>query len=232
MVFLMEEQEILSNVQSALDQLYLLRDKGSLSYNMHEKVVNNIMCLQQQRTFLADLQSQPSSVSNLARRKELLKTLEECLTDARRILPTLKQQIPLPPQPKNEQKKVDNSNDKQSALGNAATTPKSEENTTHRILKRHNANILLYCTVTGFLAIVAGIVLYAYGKLPPQIAQIAGGLGALIVIISGLFGSTVEKSFPQGFLLIWKKSNRVMIISASILTVLVLSLVVLVIPLI
>lgn len=84
----MEEQEILDNVQSALDQLYLVLDKGSLSFNLHEKVVNNIMCLQQQRSLLADL---PSGVSGQIERKDVFHRLSECLGDYGR----LKQQIPL-----------------------------------------------------------------------------------------------------------------------------------------
>jgi nucleoside phosphorylase len=94
MVF-MEEQEILNEVQATLDILYLALDKGSLSYTLHEKVVNAIMCLQQHRSYLADLQPQSPSVSNRAKRKESLNRLEECLHDARWILPTLKQRIPL-----------------------------------------------------------------------------------------------------------------------------------------
>ncbi len=83
----MEEQEILNEVQTTLDLLYLALDKGSLSYTLHEKVVNTIMCLQQHRSFLGDLQPQSPSVSNRAKRKESLNRLEECLHDARRILP-------------------------------------------------------------------------------------------------------------------------------------------------
>ena len=94
------------------------------------------------------------------------------------------------------------------------------------------ANIILYCIVTGLVGLVAGIILYAYGKLSPQVAQIAGGLSTIIALIAGVFGSNFAKSVPGALQEIREKANSMLIIPSSVITVVILSLAVILIPLI
>jgi serine/threonine protein kinase len=83
-------------------------------------------------------------------------------------------------------------------------------------LSRFKASALLYLIATALLGLLAGIVLNAFGKLPPYVATIAGSLGAAIAVLSGLLGTILERSFPKG---IWRNANRPVATFASILTV-------------
>ena len=93
------------------------------------------------------------------------------------------------------------------------------------------ANIILYFIVTGLVGLIAGIILYAYGKLSPQVAQIASGLSTIVALIAGVFGSTIAKSVPDGLQEIRKKANSMLIIPSSVITVVILSLAVILMPL-
>src|SRR5690349_2998354 len=92
---------------------------------------------------------------------------------------------------KDGEKEFNKDNPQQLSPGNDATMPESVKEKENGI-KPRSANILLYCIVVGSSGLVAGIVLFAYGKLSPQIAQIAGGLGTLMALVSGMFGSTIQ----------------------------------------
>lgn len=113
------------------------------------------------------------------------------------------------------------------------TKPKNEEQTNEHnntTLSRRGANIILYCIVTGILGLLAGIVLNAYNKLPPQIVAIATAFGGLIALISAVLGTIIEKSVPKGISVIWKNANRSLMIMFGTLTVIFLILVVLLVP--
>ena len=83
-------------------------------------------------------------------------------------------------------------------------------------LSRFNASILLYLIATIVIGLLVGTVLNGLNRLPPYVATIAGSLGAVIALLSGLLGTLLERSFPKG---IWRNANRPVAIVASILTV-------------
>ncbi len=87
-----------------------------------------------------------------------------------------------------------------------------------------------YRFTVGVLGILAGIVLSAYDRLPSQIAAIAGTIGGLISLISGIFGSVIVQSVPKGIKSIWQNAHRLIAISSGILTLIALILVVILVP--
>jgi hypothetical protein len=95
---------------------------------------------------------------------------------------------------------------------------------------RRYANIILYCIVTGMLALLAGIVLNVFNKLPSQLVRIATAVAGLLVLFSGVFGAIIGKSVEKGFTDIWKNANRRLMIMFGTLTVIFLTLLVLLVP--
>src|SRR6266487_6346232 len=116
---------------------------------------------------------------------------------------------------------------------NASTTDPENKQTSgnnSNSLSSQSASILLYCFTVGVLGILAGIVLSAYDRLPSQIAAIAGTIGGLISLISGIFGSVIVQSVPKGIKSIWQNAHRLIAISSGILTLIALILVVILVP--
>ncbi len=95
------------------------------------------------------------------------------------------------------------------------------------LLSRSNASILLYLIATVVIGLLVGTVLNGLNRLPPYVATIAGSLGVVIALFSGLLGTLLERSFPKG---IWQNANRPFAITASILTVILLTVSILAIP--
>lgn len=95
------------------------------------------------------------------------------------------------------------------------------------LLSHSNASILLYLIATVVIGLLVGTVLNGLNRLPPYVATIAGSLGVVIAIFSGLLGTILERSFPKG---IWQNANRPFAITASILTVVLLTVSILAIP--
>jgi len=95
------------------------------------------------------------------------------------------------------------------------------------VLSRSKASILLYLIATVVIGLLVGTVLNGLNRLPPYVATIAGSFGVVIALFSGLLGIILERSFPKG---IWQNANRRFAITASILTVVLLTVSILAIP--
>ena len=99
------------------------------------------------------------------------------------------------------------------------------------------ASIILFGIVVILLGLVAGIILNAFGKLPPQIVQIAIGLGALIAAISTVLALLQALGFfqqkpepPHSLTWIWERANKVVVVPSSVFTVAILTLAVVLVP--
>jgi serine/threonine protein kinase len=60
------------------------------------------------------------------------------------------------------------------------------------VLSRRDASLLLYFVLTGVIAMMTGIFLYALNLLPPLIANISSGIGVALTLISSIWGAAIE----------------------------------------
>lgn len=106
--------------------------------------------------------------------------------------------------------------------------PQQSISSTANSLSIYQASLFLYLLATVMMSLLVGIVLNQMGKLPPLLTGIAGGIGAMLVTLSTLFGIRIEKTaLPKG---IWTNANRPIALLASFLTTLLLAGVVLLWP--